>query len=175
MIWQLAWRFALLGVLAFGGGAGLPLLERVAVRETGWVRAEELAAAVGLGQVTPGPVLVAATFIGYRVAGVPGGMAATAGVFLVPWVLGGLASRAAGRLGRSPALAGFRRGATAAAIGLMVVTALHLAREAGALSRPDPLLVAILALGLTLGTRLHPALVLLGGAALGAALAGLGW
>ena len=118
---------------------------------------------------------VAATFIGYRVAGAPGGLAATVGVFLVPWALGGLAARAAGRLGRSPGLAGFRRGANAAAIGLMVVTALHLAREAGAISRPGPFLVAALALGLTLGTRVHPAMVLLGGAALGAALAWLGW
>ena len=47
----------------------------------------DFAAAVGCGYVTPGPVLVTATFIGYRVGGLGGATAATVGVFLMPWLL----------------------------------------------------------------------------------------
>ncbi len=121
--WDLFWRFALASLLAFGGGAGIPLIERIAVREAGWIGEREFASAVGFGQVVPGPVMVVATFIGYRVAGVAGAVAATIGVFLIPSVL---AASAARQIGRSPQrrwLRGFRRGAAASAVGLFGVTA----------------------------------------------------
>ena len=69
------------------GQAALPLLERVAVAETGWVTATDFSAAVAFGYATPGPVLIAATFIGYRAAGLAGALVATLGVFLAPWAL----------------------------------------------------------------------------------------
>ena len=85
--WEVLWRFGLISLLAFGGGAGTPLIERIAVRETGWITEREFAVAIGFGQVTPGPVMVVATFIGYRAAGLVGALAATLGVFLIPWAL----------------------------------------------------------------------------------------
>jgi hypothetical protein len=80
---DLFWRWLLIGALAFGGGqAALSLVERTTVTDTGWISAGDCSTAVAFSFVTPGPVLILATFIGYRVAGIAGAVAATIGVFL---------------------------------------------------------------------------------------------
>jgi chromate transporter len=164
-IWDLFWRFALASLLAFGGGAGIPLIERLAVREAGWIGEREFASAIAFSQVVPGPVMIVATFIGYRAAGVAGALAATVGVFLIPSVLGAVAARQIGRAPRHRRLEGFRRGASAAAVGLFGVTALSLARQT--LGGWPSLAMAAAAFVVALGTRVHPAWILLAGALLG--------
>lgn len=74
--------FAKVGVLTFGGGyAMIPILEREIVDKQGWASSEELMDYYAVGQCTPGVIAVnTATFIGRKVAGVPGGIVATAGV-----------------------------------------------------------------------------------------------
>ena len=106
MIFDLFWRFVLISLLAFGGGgAALPLVERLAVSEAGWVSPQDFAAAVACGYVTPGPVLITATFIGYRAAGLSGAVAATFGVFLMPWLLAAAAAQQLQRFMQHPRLA----------------------------------------------------------------------
>ena len=74
--------FARVGVMTFGGGyAMIPILEREIVDRQGWASSEELMDYYAVGQCTPGVIAVnTATFIGYKVAGVPGGIIATLGV-----------------------------------------------------------------------------------------------
>ena len=74
--------FAKVGVLTFGGGyAMIPILEREIVDNRGWATSEELMDYYAVGQCTPGVIAVnTATFIGRKVAGIPGGVVATAGV-----------------------------------------------------------------------------------------------
>ncbi|MCR5137282.1 MAG: chromate transporter [Oscillospiraceae bacterium] len=74
--------FAKVGVMTFGGGyAMIPILEREIVEKQGWASSEELMDYYAVGQCTPGVIAVnTATFIGYRVAGNAGGVAATLGV-----------------------------------------------------------------------------------------------
>ena len=74
--------FAKVGVMTFGGGyAMIPILEREIVDRQGWASGEELMDYYAVGQCTPGVIAVnTATFIGYNVAGVPGGIVATLGV-----------------------------------------------------------------------------------------------
>ena len=79
---QLFAAFARVGVMTFGGGyAMIPILERDIVDRHGWATSEELMDYYAVGQCTPGVIAVnTATFVGYSVAGVPGGIMATLGV-----------------------------------------------------------------------------------------------
>jgi chromate transporter len=155
-------RFAIVSVLAFGGGqAALPLVERLVVGEARWLSASAFGTAVAFGYLTPGPVLITATFVGHRVAGLPGAVAATLGAFLVPWILSTAAARQAAHWAQHPALRRFGAGATPAVIGLLGVTALALTREA-VVGAPQ-LLIAATALILLVVTRVHPAALLAAG------------
>lgn len=165
MVWDLFWRFSVASLLAYGGGAGIPLMERIAVREAGWIGEREFASAIAFGQVVPGPVMVIATLIGYRAAGVAGAIAATLGVFLIPAVLAAAAARQMGQSPRRRWLEGFRRGASAAAVGLFGITALSLARQA--LGGWPSVAMAAAAFVLALGTKVNPVWVLLIAALLG--------
>ena len=82
---QLLLRFMYIGVLAFGGGyAVLPLIQQQCVSDSGWITMSEFADLVTLSQITPGPISInAATFVGTKVAGVPGALVATGG-FILP-------------------------------------------------------------------------------------------
>jgi chromate transporter len=126
---ELIARFLIIGALAFGGGqAALPLVERLAVADTGWLNPAQFATGVGLSYATPGPVLILAAFIGYHVAAVPGAVAATAAVFTVPVILAGFAAQLVAKLKDASWFRAFGRFAAAAAIGLLGVTLLALAR-----------------------------------------------
>ena len=74
--------FAKVGVMTFGGGyAMIPILEREIVEKQGWASSEELMDYYAVGQCPPGVIAVnTATFVGYKVAGNPGGVVATLGV-----------------------------------------------------------------------------------------------
>jgi len=170
MIVELLWRFVAISLLAFGGGqAALPLVERIAVADTGWLNAQDFAVGVAFSYVTyvtPGPVLILATFVGYRAAGLVGAVAATVGVFLMPWVLAAGAAQQLQRVLQHPHLRGFGRGAAPAVVGLLGVTALGLARSS--FSTWPYAVIALGALLLAVYARVHPILILLAGMILGA-------
>jgi chromate transporter len=166
MIVDLFWRFGLISLLAFGGGgAALPLVERLAVHEAGWASPQDFATAVACGYVTPGPVLITATFVGYRAAGLSGAVAATVGVLLRPGFLAAAAAQQLQRVLQHPRLAGFGRGAAPAVVGLLGVTALSIAKQS--FTHWGYAVIAMIALVLALWTKVHPILILIGGAALG--------
>lgn len=73
--------FFKIGALAFGGGyAVLPLIEQFVINENAWLTARELTDLISLSQMTPGPIAInSATFIGTKVAGIPGAIIATLG------------------------------------------------------------------------------------------------
>jgi chromate transporter len=160
-------RFVLISLIAFGGGqAALPLVEQMAVRDTGWLTPSTFGTAVAFGYLTPGPVLITATFVGQQVGGLFGAVAATIGAFLAPWVLAAATAQQVTRFAQSRWLRAFGAGAAPAVIGILGVTVLDIARES-LVSWPY---VMMSAAGLILAgwTRLHP-VMLLGAAAL------LGW
>ena len=85
---KIYWVFAQMGACCFGGGyAMLSLLQRVIVEQHGWATEEELMDYYAIGQCTPGVIAVnTSTFIGHKLAGVPGSLAATLG-FISPSLL----------------------------------------------------------------------------------------
>ena len=86
---QLFWSFLQIGTLSFGGGyAAVPLIEAQIVSNRAWLRMTEFANLVTIAEMTPGPIAVnAATFVGTKIAGIPGALAATFGCVLPSCVL----------------------------------------------------------------------------------------
>lgn len=86
---QLFWSFLQIGALSFGGGyAAMPLIQAQIVTQHGWLTMREFTDLVTIAEMTPGPIAVnSATFVGTRIAGVPGALAATAGCILPACVL----------------------------------------------------------------------------------------
>jgi chromate transporter len=80
--------FAGMSVLLFGGGfVFIPMIQEIVVESYGWVTNKEFIDGIALGQITPGPILISATFIGYKIAGILGATAATIGIFPPPAML----------------------------------------------------------------------------------------
>ena len=73
---------AKIGALAFGGGfTAIPLIQYEMVDRFHWLSTKEFLDGIALGQVTPGPILITATFVGYKVSNILGATMATLGVF----------------------------------------------------------------------------------------------
>ncbi len=167
-------HFLLISLLAFGGGqAALPLVERITVVEQGWISGADFSTAVAFGYVTPGPVLITATFIGYRAGGVLGAIVATVGVFIAPWFLATGSAHLLRAYLQQPWLRGFGKGAAPAAIGLLGVAALGLARTSFT-SWPYAVIAAV-ALIVSLWRKINPLVILIGGLVCGAFIGVIGW
>jgi chromate transporter len=155
-------RLILISLVAFGGGqAALPLLERVAVQDTGWVTPATFGAAVAFGYLTPGPVLITATFVGYHVAGLLGAITATTGAFLAPWALAAATAQQVTRFAQDRRLRAFGAGAAPVVVGILGVTLLTIGREA--LASWPSVGIAAGAFALAWWTRTPPVVLLLAG------------
>ncbi|HLX87868.1 MAG TPA: chromate efflux transporter, partial [Acidimicrobiales bacterium] len=163
---QVFLEFLKLGAVVFGSGyVLLAFLHRDLVTGLGWLGNTRLLDAVAVGQLTPGPVFTTATFIGYLVAGVPGAVLATVGIFLPSFFMVAAAAPLIGRLRRSSWTAGVLDGVNAAAIGLMAGVGVDLARTA--FTGPVAVILAVAAAVALLRYRVNSAWVVLAGAAAG--------
>ncbi|MCC6179834.1 MAG: chromate transporter [Chloroflexi bacterium] len=165
ILFELFWRWLLIGALAFGGGqAALSLVERIVVADTGWLAPADLSTAIAFAFMTPGPVLILAPFVGYQVAGVAGGLVAACGVFLIPWFLAAGSARLLRTATQRPWVRAFGRGAAPTVVALLVVSAFDVGR-ASFIGWPTIVIAGAAAVATT--RRIHPVFVLLAGAAIG--------
>ena len=95
-----------------------------------WLTTTQLLDAIAIGQVTPGPVFTTATFIGYLLAGLPGALIATAGIFLPSFILVAIGSQVVPLLRRSAIAGAFLDGVIVASLALMAVVTWSLGRGA---------------------------------------------
>jgi chromate transporter len=121
--------FLRIGAVTFGGGyVMIPLIESEVVDSHQWLTHQEFADATALGQITPGPVLITATFIGYRVAGTLGALVATLSIFLPAFLMTLAAGASLRRFRTNEIVQSFLRGVAPAVVGLLVAAALSIGR-----------------------------------------------
>lgn len=131
LLLKLAATFGGMSLLLFGGGyVFIPLIQRVVVDNYAWVTRQEFIDAIALGQVTPGPILISAAFIGYKVAGLAGAAVATASIFTPPALLMLLCTRFLDRIKRSSVITAVLRGIRPAVIGMIAAAAVTVGRTA---------------------------------------------
>ncbi|HSR78006.1 MAG TPA: chromate efflux transporter [Xanthobacteraceae bacterium] len=128
---KLLWFFLKAGSLTFGSGLVIvPFLEQGLVRQYGWLDQRQFLIAVAVGMISPGPVVITATFVGYLVAGFWGSLVSTIGIFLPSFILVLIAAPILARHRADPNVQGFVKGAYGAAIGTILGACVLLGRIA---------------------------------------------
>lgn len=179
ILMQLLISFLQVGAFSVGGGyAAIPLIRSLAVDINGWLSLSEFTNLVTIAEMTPGPIAInAATFIGMRMAGVPGAVCATLGCvvpsLIIVSVLAGIYLRSKGGRAVKVVLATLR----AAVVALIASAALSLMQAAMTMGTaffvPGAVLFALAFAMLTI-RRCSPILVIAGCGAAGALLHALG-
>src|ERR1700756_1258405 len=119
------------GSLTFGSGLVIvPFLQQGLVQQFGWLDQRQFLIAVAIGMISPGPVVITATFVGYLVAGFWGSVVSTIGIFLPSFLLVLIAAPLLARHRGNPNVQGFVKGAYAAAIGTILGACILLGRIA---------------------------------------------
>jgi chromate transporter len=119
------------GSLTFGSGLVIvPFLQQGLVQQYGWMDQRQFLIAVAVGMISPGPVVITATFVGYLVAGFWGSLVSTIGIFFPSFIFVLVAAPLLARHGSNPNVQGFVRGAYAAAIGTILGASILLGRIA---------------------------------------------
>ena len=126
---QLGSVFFRMGALLFGGGFSMiPFIQQEVVSHYHWLTLDEFLVGIALGQVTPGPILITATFVGYKVANLSGAIAATLGIFSPSLFLVIVTAEVHQKIRNNIWVKSAIKGIAAAFVGMMLVVAIDLAR-----------------------------------------------
>lgn len=124
--WTIFATFLKIGSLAFGGGfTAIPLIQHVVVDGMRWLDLTAFRDGIALGQITPGPVFITATFIGYKVKGIIGALIATIGIFTPSLTAIMLLSRAHAKVRDLKIVKAVIRGFLSGFIGLLLFVVLQ--------------------------------------------------
>jgi chromate transporter len=119
------------GSLTFGSGLVIvPFLEQGLVKDYAWLDERQFLIAVAIGMISPGPVVITATFVGYLVSGFWGSLVATVGIFLPSFLLVLIVAPLLARHRDNADVRGFVKGAYGAAIGTILGACILLGRTA---------------------------------------------
>ncbi|MGH2331947.1 chromate transporter [Thermoanaerobacter mathranii] len=167
---SLFWVFFKIGAFSFGGGyAMIPLIEKEIIDIHHWLSVDQFLDIIAISQMTPGPIAInAATFVGYKIGGFWGSVAATIGVtapsFLIIIILALLIMR----YRHLPWLDAFFKGVRPAVIALIIQAAYSVGKSSFA-SIKDMLVAVVVFVGLYL-LKINPLIMIVVAAALGIAM-----
>jgi chromate transporter len=173
-LWELGAFFFKVGAFSFGGGLSmLAFIQEQVVNQFGWLRPQEFIDGLALGQLTPGPILMLAAFIGFKLAGIQGAMVAASAIFLPSFVMMLSVLPLLRKMRDLHWLRAFMRGVGPAVIGALAVSLTQMAPHAA----PDFFTQALLALtvGLMLLRNAGALPLMSGGAMIGILLKGGVW
>jgi chromate transporter len=121
---QIFLTFSTMSLTQFGGGyVIIPTMQKIIVDGMKWVSNKEFVDAIAMGQITPGPIFVSATFVGYKLSGFPGALNATLSIFLPAAFLTMVCTRFFNQISKSAQLAAVFKGLRPAIIGMIVSSA----------------------------------------------------
>jgi len=131
LIGKIFFTFAAMSMMLFGGAyVFIPLIQEIVVEGHGWVTQQEFIDAVAMGQITPGPILVSAAFVGMKVAGLAGALAATLGIYVPSALVMIGSSKVLDRIKRSAAIKAALRGVRPAVVGMIFAAAVVVGKSA---------------------------------------------
>jgi chromate transporter len=158
--------FLKIGAIVFGSGyVLLAFLRAEFIQNLHWLTEKQLIDAVAVGQFTPGPVFTTATFIGYLVAGIPGAVLATIGIFLPGFALVAASGPVISKIRQSALASAILDGVVVGSLALIGVVAWQLGR-ASVIDRIT-LGILIISTGLLLRFRVNSVWLILGAGLIG--------
>jgi chromate transporter len=168
LLWRILFSFLKVGLFGYGGGPSMiPLLQEEVVELNGWLSAEEFVDALAMGNSLPGPIIVKmATFVGYKLAGVPGLVSAVLGVSLPGLLLMLLMILFFFRFKDHLKVQGVLRAVRPAVVALLAMT-IYNVWPAAVGRRWDSGLIALATFLAVTVLNVHPAFTILGAAILG--------
>ncbi len=160
MVLDLFLTFLRIGAVSFGGGyAMMSLINREVVLTHGWLGATEFVDLIAISESTPGPIAInAATYVGFKIAGPAGSVAATLGVIAVPFILMSLLGALFARYGSNAVVRDVLGGVRPVVVVLIASAAVSVAGPA--LTGIVPAVVAVLAAVGILVFKIDPVLLL---------------
>jgi chromate transporter len=158
--------FLKIGAVIFGGGyAAIPFIKNEVCNVQAWLTPQEFLAGMALGQMTPGPVAITATFVGFKVMGIPGALIATFSIFLPSFLMLMVLVRVYKKISHNKYVMSFFSGIKSSVVAILLSTGIFFAAT-NWINLPYGVL-GILALILLLFLRVEPILLILGGALVG--------
>ena len=158
--------FLKVGAFTIGGGLTMiAFIQDQVVGQFGWLTPREFVDGLALGQLTPGPVLMIAAYVGYKLAGIGGAIVAATAAFLPSFIIMLAILPVLDRVRQMAWVKATMKGMAPAVIGVLAVSLIRLSPAAV----PDPfaLLILIGTIGATLALRVGAFKVMIGGAVLG--------
>jgi chromate transporter len=158
--------FFKIGAIIFGGGfAAIPFIKNEVVDLRHWLTAKEFIDGVALGQITPGPVAITATFVGYKVLGIFGAIIATLGIFLPSFFILLLLIKIYQKIKDKPLVQDFLAGVKPAIVGMILAATVFIGKNS--ILNYWAGILALLSFLLLVRFKLDPIWLILGGGILG--------